>query len=129
MLYLPQPLASATAADLSEGASHEYVFHDPVAHPCRAGRLFSPPLRGRRRARGGDDAASLLREQLLLELLHGLRDDGARSRRTPATVAIAHARTMIDDAPATAWRLADLAGRYPGSPLAARCASSPERPG
>jgi AraC-like DNA-binding protein len=109
MLYLPQPLASATAADLSEGARHEYVFHDPVARHAALAACFHR-LYAAVTAHGGGDAASLLREQLLLELLHGLRDDGARSRRTPATAAIAHARAMIDDAPATAWRLADLAG-------------------
>jgi AraC-like DNA-binding protein len=50
-----------------------------------------------------------LREQSLLELLRGLQETSARNRPTPVTAAIARARDMIDDAPAAAHSLADLA--------------------
>jgi AraC-like DNA-binding protein len=108
MLYLPPPLAVATAADLSEGARRDYAFHDPVArHAALAAcfhRLYAAVTTG-----GPGDAAGLLREQLLLDLLQGLQDDGARDRPTLVTAAIARARTMIDDAPAALVSLADLA--------------------
>jgi AraC-like DNA-binding protein len=102
MLYLPPQLAETIAADLSEGARREYTFHRPVArHAALAGcfqRLYAAVT---------DDTTGLLREQLLLELLHGLQ--GEAPRATAATAAIARARAMIDDAPAAAPSLADLA--------------------
>jgi AraC-like DNA-binding protein len=109
MLYLPPPLAGAVAADLSEGRGGDYTFHDPVArHAALAAcfqRLYAAVTAG-----GTGDAPKLLREQLLLELLQGLQDNGSPRRPAHATAAIARARAMIDDAPAAAVSLAELAG-------------------
>jgi AraC-like DNA-binding protein len=104
MLYLPPHLGGAVAADLAEGARRDYTFHHPVAHHAALAACFR-----RLYAAVTHHTSDLLREQLLLELLHGLRGDAARDRATPVTAAIARARAMIDDAPAAAPSLADLA--------------------
>ncbi|MFL6632771.1 MAG: AraC family transcriptional regulator [Massilia sp.] len=103
MLYLPPHLAGALAADLSEGARRDYTFHHPVAHHAALAACFR-----RLYAAVTGDATALLREQLLLELLQGLQGD-APDQPTTVTAAIARARAMIDDAPAAAPTLADLA--------------------
>jgi AraC-like DNA-binding protein len=104
MLYLPPHLAGTVAADLSDGIRRDYTFHDPVTpNPVLAGcfrRLYAAVT---------GDATVLLREQLLLELLHGLQGDPLPVRSTGTTAAIARARALIDDAPAAAPSLADLA--------------------
>ncbi|KGF82652.1 AraC family transcriptional regulator [Massilia sp. JS1662] len=104
MLYLPPHLAGAVAADLSEGARRDYTFHQPVAHHAALAACF-----GRLYAAVTGDATDLLREQLLIELLQGLQGEAPRAGATSATAAIARARAMIDDAPAAAPSLADLA--------------------
>jgi AraC-like DNA-binding protein/quercetin dioxygenase-like cupin family protein len=104
MLYLPPHLAGAVAADLTEGARHAYTFHHPVAHHAALAACFR-----RLYAAVTHHTSELLREQFLLELLHGLQGDAARDRATAVTAAIARARAMIDDAPAAAPSLADLA--------------------
>ena len=104
MLYLPPQLADAVAADLGEGARRDYAFHQPVAHHAALADCFR-----RLYAAVTGDATALLREQLLLELLHGLQGDAPRNGSASATAAITRARAMIDDAPAAAPSLADLA--------------------
>lgn len=104
MLYLPPHLADAVAADLGEGARRDYAFHQPVAHHAALADCFR-----RLYAAVTGDATALLREQLLLELLHGLQGDAPRNGSASATAAITRARAMIDDAPAAAPSLADLA--------------------
>jgi AraC-like DNA-binding protein len=104
MLYLPPQLADAVAADLGEGARRDYAFHQPVAHHAALADCFR-----RLYAAVTGDATDLLREQLLLELLRGLQGDAPRVGAPSATAAIARARAMIDDAPAAAPSLADLA--------------------
>jgi len=108
MLYLPPPLVRAAATDFAEGADGDYVFVQPVArHAALAQRfqcLYAAVTTG-----GAGDAAAMLCEQLLLDLLPGLGDRKARDRSPGVGAAIAHARAMIDDAPATALSLADLA--------------------
>ncbi|WP_371763549.1 AraC family transcriptional regulator [Massilia sp.] len=104
MLYLLPQLADAVAADLGEGARRDYAFHQPVAHHAALADCFR-----RLYAAVTGDATALLREQLLLELLHGLQGDAPRNGSASATAAIARARAMIDDAPAAAPSLADLA--------------------
>ena len=104
MLYLPPPLAAAVAADLGEGARRDYTFHQPVARQAALAACFR-----RLYAAVTGDATDLLREQLLLELLHGLQGEAPRAGSAAATAAIARARAMIDDAPAAAPSLADLA--------------------
>lgn len=105
MLYLPAQLAGAVAADLSEGARRDYTFQHPVAQHAPLAACF----RRLYAAMTTDGATDLLREQLLLELLRGLQGDAPPDRRTRVTAAIARARAMIDDAPAAAPSLADLA--------------------
>lgn len=112
MLYLPPALAGAVASDLADGAGagagDDYVFVRPVArHAALAAgftRLYAALTAG-----GADDAAAMLGEQLLLELLLGLGNRTVRDRTPGVATAIARARAMIDDAPATAFSLADLA--------------------
>ncbi|MFS2021810.1 AraC family ligand binding domain-containing protein, partial [Massilia sp. CT11-108] len=91
MLYLPPHLADTVAADLSEGARRDYAFHLPVAHHAALADCFR-----RLYAAVTGDATALLREQLLLELLHGLQSDARPDRPTSVTAAIARARAMID---------------------------------
>ena len=104
MLYLPPSLAAAVAADLGEGAPRDYAFHQPVARQAALAGCFR-----RLYAAVTGDTTALLREQLLLELLHGLQGDALPDRATTVTAAIARARALIDDAPALAPSLADLA--------------------
>ena len=104
MLYLPPHLAETVAADLSEGARRDYTFHHPVARQAALAACFR-----RLYAAVTGDATDLLREQLLLELLQGLQGEAPRAGSAAVSAAIARARAMIDDAPAAAPSLADLA--------------------
>lgn len=110
MLYLPPPLVRAAAADLADGASADgdYAFVHPVARHAalaqRFRRLYAAVTTG-----GTGDAAAMSCEQSLLDLLQGMGDWTARDRTAGVSAAIARARAMIDDAPATAFSLADLA--------------------
>jgi AraC-like DNA-binding protein len=108
MLYLQPHLAGAVASDLNEGAGGEYTFRHPVARHAALSACFRR-LYAAVTADPGCTATALLREQSLLELLRGLQETSARNRPTPVTAAIARARNMIDDAPAAAHSLADLA--------------------
>jgi AraC-like DNA-binding protein len=105
MLYLPPHLAADVAADLGEGVRRDYTFHQPVARHAPLAACFR-----RLYAAVTGHASDLLREQLLLELLQGLQGDARPERPASVTAGISRARAMIDDAPAAAPTLADLAG-------------------
>ena len=114
MLYLPPALARAAASDLADdagsgaGAGGDYVFVRPVARHATLAAGFTR-LYAAVTADGSGDAAAMLGEQLLLELLQGLGNRTARDRTPGVGAAVAQARAMIDDAPAAACSLADLA--------------------
>lgn len=107
MLYFDPALVGAAAHDLSEAKSTGYEFRLPSTTNAALAACFSR-LYAAVTAGGAGDAAALLREQSLLELLHGLKTDAAPGERKDLAL-IRHARALIDDDPAAAVTLEDLA--------------------
>jgi AraC-like DNA-binding protein len=106
MLYFDPALIAAAVSDMREGDTKSYEFSQPVLSDARlAGafqRLFSAMTKS------GDAASGMRREELLLALLAGLvRPLDRRALQAPA--AIRRARALIDEEPAAAFALADLA--------------------
>jgi AraC-like DNA-binding protein len=105
MLYLDAARVTEAAGAL--GAEGGYEFEDPVVGDARMalafGRLFAAMT-------SDDPVAPLASEALLLELLASLRDGRARVAPEPGVPdALARAKALIDDDPASPVTLAALA--------------------
>lgn len=107
MLYLEPALVAALASEVrpsTPGARFE--FHAPNLRDARLAAqvraLFAAATR-----HPGHSAAPLQVEECLLQILAGLLRPAGSGRH--ATASIASARAMMDDDPATAWGLAQLA--------------------
>jgi AraC-like DNA-binding protein len=103
MLYLAPPLVGAIVADIREGATGDFEFADPVIRNHAQVRAFE----------GAYDALTarytdpVRAEERLILLLAGLLRDRCSSALVPPELARAKAR--IDDDPAAAMTLAELA--------------------
>ena len=107
MLYLEPALVAGLAADVRSGTPGAgFEFHAPNLRDAR----LSAQVRALFAAATlhPDHSASPLQvEECLLQILAGLlRPTGSEG---PAAASIATARAMMDDAPTTAWSLAQLA--------------------
>lgn len=105
MLYLDAACVAEAARTL--GAAGTYEFERPVVGDARMaaafGRLFAAMT-------SDDPVAPLASEGRLLELLAALRDGGPRVARKPGVPhALARAKALIDDDPASPVTLAALA--------------------
>jgi AraC-like DNA-binding protein len=122
MLYFEPSIVLGAFADMREGASHGREFPSPVVNDARAaamfGRLFETMTGSGDGASGTNEKSSGMNEsssgmrgeELLLALLAGIaRERGATEAPRPAPAAIGRAKSRIDDAPAIAFTLADLA--------------------
>jgi AraC-like DNA-binding protein len=119
MLYFDPPLIADAARDISQGRTSTFEFTRPVIGDTRIaarfGALFSAVTAGRQDST--DEAttpagaqASVAREEMMLMLLAEVMRDGngfAPDRSVPAPISAA--RGLIDDDPAAAITLADLA--------------------
>jgi AraC-like DNA-binding protein len=108
MLYFEPSIVRDAFGEMHEGGSKAQEFPSPVMNDAHAaatfGRLFEAMTDHR-------DASSKMRgEELLLGLLAAIvRERGEAAAPRPAPTAIARAKSRIDDAPAAAITLADLA--------------------
>jgi len=103
ILYFDPDVIAEAVADISEGGTKEFEFHQPVMHDGRiAGRFL-----GLYTAMTEADAGMLRREEMLLLLLAALRPKPQRQEGIP--LFIAEAREMIEADPARAVTLAELA--------------------
>ncbi|NZA25670.1 AraC family transcriptional regulator [Luteimonas sp. SJ-92] len=107
MLYLDAPRVAEAACVLDAAAGSGYEFERPVVGDARLalafGRLFAAMT-------SDDPVAPLASEGLLLELLAGLRAPRPGAARIAGVPdALARARALIDDDPAAAVTLSDLA--------------------
>jgi AraC-like DNA-binding protein len=122
MLYFEPSIVLGAFADMREGASHGREFPSPVVNDARAaamfGRLFQTMTGSGYGAFGANESSSgvnesssgMRGEELLLALLAGIiRECGHAEAPRPAPAAIGRAKSRIDDAPAAAITLADLA--------------------
>jgi AraC-like DNA-binding protein len=129
MLYFEPSIVLGAFAEMREGASHGREFPNPVVNDARAaamfGRLFETMTgsgdgasgtnaisSGMNESSSGTNGSSsgMRGEELLLALLAGIaRERGAAEAPRPAPAAIGRAKGRIDDAPAAAITLADLA--------------------
>jgi AraC-like DNA-binding protein len=108
MLYFEPAIVRDAFGEMREGGAGAQEFPTPVMNDARAaatfGRLFEA-MTG-----GGEGSSKLRGEELLLGLLAGVvRERGAAEAPRPAPAAIGRAKSRIDDAPADAPTLADLA--------------------
>jgi AraC-like DNA-binding protein len=117
MLYFDPPLIADAARDISQGRTSTFEFSRPVIGDTRIaarfGALFSAVTAGRK----GDEEptpagaqASVAREEMMLMMLAEVMRDGngfAPDRSVPAPIFAA--RSLIDDDPAAAITLTDLA--------------------
>ncbi|MDH5831531.1 AraC family transcriptional regulator [Luteimonas sp. M1R5S18] len=103
MLYLDVACVAEAARTL--GAAGTYEFERPVVGDVRMaaafGRLFAAMT-------SDDPVAPLASEGRLLELLAALRDGGRRTRTPGVPHALARAKALIDDDPASPVTLAAL---------------------
>ncbi len=117
MLYFDPPLIADAARDISQGRTGTFEFTRPVIEETRIatgfGALFSAVTAGWKSADEPTPAgaeASVAREETMLMLLAEVMRDGngfAPDRSVPAPISAA--RSLIDDDPAAAITLADLA--------------------
>jgi AraC-like DNA-binding protein len=117
MLYFDPPLIADAARDISQGRTGTFEFTRPVIEDTRIatgfGALFSAVTAGWKSADEPTPAgaeASVAREETMLMLLAEVMRDGngfAPDRSIPAPISAA--RSLIDDDPAAAITLADLA--------------------
>jgi AraC-like DNA-binding protein len=117
MLYFDPPLIADAARDISQGRTGTFEFTRPVIGDTRIatgfGALFSAVTAGWKSADEPTPAgaeASVAREETMLMLLAEVMRDGngfAPDRSIPAPISAA--RSLIDDDPAAAITLADLA--------------------
>jgi AraC-like DNA-binding protein len=119
MLYFDPPLIAEAARDISQGRTSAFEFARPVIGDIRIatrfGALFPAVTAGRQDAE--DEAttpvgaqAAVAREETMLMLLAEVMRDGngfVPDRSMPAPISVA--RSLIDDDPAAAITLADLA--------------------
>jgi AraC-like DNA-binding protein len=108
MLYLDPALVDAAARDIGPGGSRDYAFLHPAVTNAPMATRFSR-LYAAVTAAGDDDVSILLREQSLLGLLNELGRSGKQKAEHGVAAGIAHARSLIDDAPEAAVSLACLA--------------------
>jgi AraC-like DNA-binding protein len=115
MLYFEPSILLSAFAEMSEGARHGREFPSPVVNDARAaamfGQLFEAMTGSGDGASGMNESSSGMRgEELLLALLARIaREGGAAAAPRGAPAAIGRAKSRIDDAPAAAITLADLA--------------------
>jgi AraC-like DNA-binding protein len=115
MLYFEPSILLGAFAEMSEGARHGREFPSPVVNDARAaamfGQLFETLTGSGDGASGMNESSSGMRgEELLLALLARIaREGGAAAAPRPTPAAIGRAKSRIDDAPAAAITLADLA--------------------
>lgn len=103
MLYFKPRLIADVIEDVTEGATVEFEFHQPVMSGSLPARRFQHLYRALTR-----EAETLAGEEALLTLIAALRP---RPRLLPApSPLIDRLRAMIDDDPARALTLADLSG-------------------
>jgi AraC-like DNA-binding protein len=127
MLYFDPPLIAEAARDISQGRTSAFEFTRPVIGDrriaARFGALFSAMTAGGQdavtdesasatpvRAAAAGTEAAVAREEMMLMLLAEVMRDGngfAPERSMPAPISAA--RSLIDDDPAAAITLADLA--------------------
>ncbi|WP_394888697.1 AraC family transcriptional regulator [Mesorhizobium sp. AaZ16] len=119
MLYFDPPLIVEAARDISQGRTGTFEFTRPVIGDTRIatrfGALFSAMTAGGQAADGTEATpagaqASVAREEMTLMLLAEVMRDGngfAPDRSIPAPISAA--RSLIDEDPAAATTLADLA--------------------
>jgi AraC-like DNA-binding protein len=118
MLYFDPAVIAEAARDISQGRTTTFEFTRPVIGDTRIaarfGALFSAVTAGRPgltdEATPADAQASVAREETMLMLLAEVMRDGngfAPDRSVPAPISAA--RSLIDDDPAAAITLADLA--------------------
>jgi AraC-like DNA-binding protein len=108
MLYFDPLLIAHAAGEISCGNVTAVEFSRPVIQDARIAahvrQFFSVATLA------GNDAAALLREELLLTLLADvLREQSASDNGASVPTAISHARSLIDDDPTAPVTLADLA--------------------
>jgi AraC-like DNA-binding protein len=106
MLYFEPSIVLGAAREMGAGGSRAQEFPRPVMNDAHAAaafaRLFS--------AMTGEASAAMRRDELLLGLLAGiLREGDAAAAGRQAPTAIGRAKSRIDDAPAAAITLTDLA--------------------
>ncbi len=118
MLYFDPPLIAEAARDISQGRTSTFEFTRPVIGDSRIatrfGALFSAVTAGEQadgtEATPAGAQASVAREEMMLMLLAEVMRDGdgfAPDRSVPAPISAA--RSLIDDDPAAAITLTDLA--------------------
>lgn len=105
ILYFDPKMIDEAANDIRQGRSSACEFAHPVmrdaATAARFERLFTAMTTD------GDSAATMRREQLLLSLVDGVMEECSEPEPVPAE--IGRALERIDDQPAEAVTLADLA--------------------
>lgn len=107
MLYLDAPLVAEATGALGKAGGNGYEFERPVIGDSRLaiafGRLFAAMT-------SADPVAPLASEGLLLELLAALRAPRPTAERVAAVPdALVRAKALIDDDPAAAVTLSELA--------------------
>jgi AraC-like DNA-binding protein len=105
MLYFDPVVVNALCADLFEGAGGTFEFHHPVMSNTRRKAAMQAVFHAL--ASGGKDAATSIEESLIG--LFGMIATGAKDR-PKASSGVARAIMRIDDDPASAVSLGDLAG-------------------
>lgn len=103
ILYFDPGVIAEAVADMSEGGTKEFEFHQPVLHDSRIADRF----RGLYAAMTEAEPGTLRREEMLLLLLAALRPK--LQRRDAVSPSIARARETIEADPACAITLAELA--------------------
>ena len=108
MLYFEPSIVRDALDEMREGGSGAQEFPSPVMSDSRAAAIFERLFEA---MTGHGGASSKMRaEELWLALLAGIgRERGAAEAPRPTPPAIGRAKSRIDDAPAAALTLADLA--------------------
>lgn len=105
MLYLDPALVAAAIGDITEGGTRPAEFTQPVIRDARLASHFHGLFRA---VTAGGPGAPMLRDEMLLTLLAGAMRRGLAPVPTPSA-AIERARQRIDDDPAAALTLSELA--------------------
>lgn len=108
MLYFEPAVIAEVVRDISQGKAEAGEFADPVIRnadiACRFRALF-----GSVTAAGTGDMAIRREEALLLLMAGAMRERAGGDRPSPVPAGVGRARSLIDDDPAAAISLADLA--------------------